>query len=223
MEFVTIHDLSRELNVPSRVIRYRFVNLVMDGKLKENDDYRRDDYKDEQHFTWKIHPLRFMQESGLKPVVNLATKEKESDAKLISTDNKIVNESLPPVNQVGNQHAASSVEPPNVVTKTDNKAADTGNNSDDSVNQTGNKTAEAALSREMIDLLKEQLKIKDGQLKDQGKQLSETHSLNVRLTGTVVRQNEKIENLLRLTGGSAEVFAGEPEMADQPSDVIHNA
>ena len=36
MEFVTIHDLSRELNTPARVIRYRLIHLIMEGKLKEN-------------------------------------------------------------------------------------------------------------------------------------------------------------------------------------------
>jgi hypothetical protein len=60
MEFVTIHDLSRELNVPARVIRYRLIHLIAEGKLKENEDFRRDDFKDDQHFIWKINPLSFM-------------------------------------------------------------------------------------------------------------------------------------------------------------------
>ena len=74
MEFVTIHDLSRELNIPARVIRYRLIQLIAEGKLKEHDDFRRVDFKDGQHFLWKIHPLRFMQESGLKPVVTSPLK-----------------------------------------------------------------------------------------------------------------------------------------------------
>ena len=48
MEFVTIHDLSRELNVPARVIRYRLIHLIAEGKPKEHDDFRRDDFKDDQ-------------------------------------------------------------------------------------------------------------------------------------------------------------------------------
>jgi hypothetical protein len=37
MEFVTIHDLSRELNVPARVIRYRhrFTHFVDHGAIPE--------------------------------------------------------------------------------------------------------------------------------------------------------------------------------------------
>jgi len=63
MKFVTIHDLSRELNIPERVIRYRLVNLIAEGKLREQDDFRRDDFKDDFHFVWKVHPLRFMSET----------------------------------------------------------------------------------------------------------------------------------------------------------------
>src|ERR1043166_9707868 len=91
MEFVTIHDLSRELNIPERVIRYRLVNLIAEGKLKEHEDFRRDDFKDDQHFVWKIQPLRFIQETGLKPA-----------AAPLTTDNKPGNQPPlvvnPPVN-----------------------------------------------------------------------------------------------------------------------------
>ena len=79
MEFVTIHDISRELNVPARVIRYRLINLIAEGKLKENQDFRRDDFKDEQHFIWKIHPVRFIQETGLRPATNSSTTVDQFD------------------------------------------------------------------------------------------------------------------------------------------------
>ena len=75
MEFVTIHDLSRELNTPERVIRYRLINLIPAGKLKETEDFRRDEFKDDQPFTWKNHPLRCMPESGLKPVTTPLTMD----------------------------------------------------------------------------------------------------------------------------------------------------
>src|SRR5258706_10136402 len=109
MEFVTIHDLSRELNVPARVIRYRLIHLIVDGKLKEHEDFRRDDFKDDQHFVWKIHPLRFMHETGLMPTVTSP----------LPADNKVANQSLPTVDQIGNTHAALSVEPTKAVTQLD--------------------------------------------------------------------------------------------------------
>ena len=195
MEFVTIHDLSRELNTPARVIRYRLINLIADGKLKEKEDFRRDEFKDDQHFVWKINPLRFMQESGLKTVTSPLT-----------TDNKTDNQPLPTVNQSGKHHAAVSPEPPKVVTQP--------------ANNPDNKTADTSLAREMIDLLKEQIKVKDGQLKDQGEQLKETHELNMKLTGTMLQQGQKIENLLRLTGGKTgvpEVITKEGNLVDEPS------
>ena len=92
MGFATIHELSRELNIPARVIRYRLLHLIADGKLKEHEDFRRDDFRDDRHFDWKIHPLRFMQETGLKPAV----------INSLTTGNKADNQSLPPVDQLGN-------------------------------------------------------------------------------------------------------------------------
>ena len=199
MEFVTIHDLSRELNIPARVIRYRLINLIADGKLKETDDFRRDEFKDNQHFVWKINPLRFMQESELKTVTPPLT-----------TDNKTDNQSLPPVNQPGNTNVIIGSESPNIVTR---PANNTDNNGDD-------KTGDTSLAREMIDLLKEQIKVKDGQLKDQVEQLKETHELNLKLTGTMLQQAQKIENLLRLTEGKTEVpevITKEGNLVDEPS------
>lgn len=195
MEFVTIHDLSRELNTPARVIRYRLINLIADGKLKENEDFRRDEFKDDQHFVWRIHPLRFIQESGLRPVTSPLT-----------TDIKLDNQPLSTVSRNGDNYATTSREGPIIV--------------DQPVNSTGNsadtKTGDTSLFREMVDLLKEQVKVKDGQLKDQGEQLKETHELNLKLTGTMLQQAQKIENLLRLTEGKTE----SPEVVINESDVV---
>ena len=195
MEFVTIHDLSRELNVPARVIRYRLIHLIADGKLKEHEDVRSDDFKDDQHFIWKIHPLRFMHETGLNPTVTNS----------LPADNNVDNQSLPMVDQIGNTHAAPSVEPTKSVTQLDNDA--------------GNKTDDQSLAREMIDVLKDQLQVKDQQLQEQGDQIKETHELNLKLTGTMLQQSQKIENLLRLTGGKAEL----PEVVTNEERVVENA
>lgn len=177
MGFATIHELSRELNIPARVIRYRLLHLIADGKLKEHEDFRRDDFRDDRHFDWKIHPLRFMQETGLKPAV----------INSLTTDHKTDNPSLPTVNQLGDVRATSNVEPDKAVTQLDNNAA---NNS---------------LAREMIDVLKDQLHIKDQQLHEQGEQIKKTHELNLKLSGTMLQQSQKIENLLGLTGGKTEL------------------
>jgi hypothetical protein len=191
MEFVTIHDLSRALNIPARVIRYRLMQLIAEQKLKEHDDFRRDDFKDDQHFVWKIHPLRFMQQTGFKPatlppaVNNVPTTANKPDNQSPLVVNQPVNESQKP-----------------------DAGVDT-------------KPQEPSLAREMIDLLKEQIDIKDGQLKDQGEQLKETHELNLKLIGTTLQQSQKIEKLLRLTGGKTELV----EVDDKDSrvgDIVDN-
>jgi hypothetical protein len=175
MEFVTIHDLSRELNTPARVIRYRLIKLIAENKFKEFEDFRQDDFKDNQHFNWKIHPLRVMQETGLKrnPALTIDTK----------TDNQ----PPPVVNQPVNSPPQPDSKPSQIVTEPDTKGEG------------------RSLAREMINILKEQIHVKDGQLREQGEQLKETHELNVKLTGTMLQQAQEIKNLLQLTGGKTDM------------------
>ena len=207
MEFVTIHDLSRELNTPARVIRYRLIHLIMEGKLKENDDFRRDDFKDDQHFVWKINPLTFMRATELKP----AAPVNHIDDNLVTPVTNFDNKPIPPVNQPEiNVGTAGGGSLPRV--------NQTGNNPASGVNENGDKvdTKGPSLEREMIDLLKEQIKVKDGQLHEQGEQLKDLNDMNMKLTGTMLQQNQKIENLLRITGGKTEVTGGEDSSVDQP-------
>src|ERR1035441_1832224 len=194
MEFVTIHDLSRELNVPARVIRYRLIHLIADGKLKEHEDFRRDDFKDDQHFIWKINPLSFMGQTGFKPI----TAVNQFDDPLITIGNKSDNQ--PENGEVSPEKSSSTV-----VNQSNNHSLPPVNKTSRMDNNAGNKS----LEREMIDLLKDQIKIKDGQLHEQGEQLKDLNNLNVKLTGTMLQQNQKIESLLRLTGGKSEMDGGE--------------
>ena len=189
MDFVTIHNLSRDLNRSARVIRYRLADLIANGKIKEPQDCYREDFKDLQHFVWKIHRLRFMQETGWNSSVTSS----------LTTDNKSDNQSSPTVNQPGNDHSTSSVDPKKLVT------------------QLGNDVGNDPLAREMIDLLKEQIRIKDGQLKEQGEQLKDNHRLNIQLNGALLNQSQKIEDLLRLTEGkleASEIVAKESKAVD---------
>jgi len=43
--------LSRALNVLAHVIRYRLIQLIAEGKMRENENFRRYDFKDDQHST----------------------------------------------------------------------------------------------------------------------------------------------------------------------------
>src|SRR5215472_3367173 len=104
MEFVTLHELSKEFDLPARVVRYRFHQLRQVDKLKEVDDWRRDDYVDEQHFVWKINPLSFIRETGLTPVSqrhSIPFLQPVTEAE--SVVNEPVNESGSAVNNSVNQ------------------------------------------------------------------------------------------------------------------------
>ncbi len=199
MEFLTIHELSVEFDVPARVLRYRFLQLVQEAKLVEGQDYRRDDFVDEQHFVWKINPVSFMRETGYR----------------------LVNKSGSVVAKSGNKPAAvatkqdNSIEVP--VTKMVNEPPPFANHQNDLDNKDGNhvgnksgdegKTRTAAmpsLERELIDLLKGQLGVKDGQIHELTDQNTQLNDLNIKLVGQAVQQAEKIQSLLRLTGGKSE-------------------
>ena len=103
-----------------------------------------------------------------------------------SATNKLRNESLPAATQIDNSHTEAK------------------STSLQSVNQPDNLDGKS-LAREMIDLLKDQIRVKDHQLQEQGEQIKESHELNLKLSGTMVQQFQKIENLLRLTKGVIEV------------------
>ena len=183
MEFVTLHELSTQFDLPARVVRYRFHQLRDAGKLVESLDWRRDDFVDEQHFVWKINPLSFIRETGLKPVAELSRSAKP-EVPLATT-------SVAPVNQSVN-HTASVV-----------------NEKNNSVNQSpivdtkvGNPPEIASAGRrydeELIDVLKEQVRIKDEQLREHRDQLKEVTDMNVKLMGATLQQSQKLEDLLRL-------------------------
>ena len=74
------------MNASERVIRYRLLNLIAEGKLKAGEDFRQEDFKDNQHFVWKIRPVRFIEASGMR-----------RDPTPLTTDNDVVNGPPPPV------------------------------------------------------------------------------------------------------------------------------
>jgi hypothetical protein len=65
-------------------------------------------------------------------------------------------------------------------------------------------TKPSGMEREMIELLKGQLVVKDGQIADLTLQNKTVVALNEKLTGAVVHHTEQIKKLLQLTGGRTE-------------------
>lgn len=193
MDFVTIHQLSREFDLPARVVRYRLLSLLQAQKLHEGEDFRREDYKDERHFVWKVNPLSFMRESGLKPKT------------LPSDPLPIVNDPLTAFDPPVNESPAFVNTPPATYDEIDNKTE-----TDD---------FRANLEREMIDFLKDQIAVKDRQLSEQATQSKEIHEVNVKLIGATLQQSKRIEELLRLVGKGRP--AAEESVNDPLSTVNH--
>lgn len=176
MEFLTLHELSVQLDTSVRVLRERLHKLVRAGKLAEGRDCRRDNFVDDTHFTWRVEPIAFMRETGLQLVTTPA------------------NPALRTVNKQDDQPTHRVTEPPHIPAETLPKVDN----------------ASSSMEREMIDLLKEQVSVKDRQISNLTDQNQKLNDLNVKLVGQSVHQMQRIETLMRLTGGKVDLAnAGE--------------
>lgn len=66
-------------------------------------------------------------------------------------------------------------------------------------------TANSALQREFIDLLKEQVRVKDRQIGELSLQNKELNDTNLKLVAQTVKQSDRIQTLLQLTEGKIEL------------------
>lgn len=195
MNFLTIHELSVEFDIPARVLRYRFHQLRQEAKLTEGVDYSRDDFVDDQHFLWKINPMSFMRETGLKPVTKSAPLVNRGD-----------NQKPPTVITSVNQPEKPRIQSPGGGNHSDNHTPDVGSQrGNETDTKPGNKESDPSIEREMINLLKGQIVVKDGQIRDLTDQTLKLNDLNVKLVGQTLKQVEHIQTLLRLTGGKSDL------------------
>ena len=207
MEFLGIHELSVEFDIPARVLRYKFLQLILSGKLVEGQDYRRDDFVDDQHFVWKINPVSFMRESGYQLV-----NKSGSHSEVIATK---------PGNKVADPVTKTVTEPAPIVNHEPGFDNHSGSQVGDKMDAKRELPAMPSLEREMIDLLKGQIVVKDHQIHELTEHSKKTDDLNVKLIGTTVQQAEQIRSLLRLTGGKTqpgEVVTKERETAAKSDD-----
>jgi len=179
MEFLTLHELSVQLDVSVRVLRHRLRQLLLAGKLIENVDCRRDDFVDDTHFVWRVDPVAFARATGMRATTDM-----------VNTGSPLGTQPLVPV-----QPAA---------TQPDNRGEQT-------LSKVDIKTP--GLEREMIDLLKDQVRVKDTQITDLNEQNKALNTLHLKLTGQIVQQSDRIQDLLQLTGGRIDLAdaANHPE------------
>ncbi|MBL9185863.1 MAG: hypothetical protein JNK23_00150 [Opitutaceae bacterium] len=175
MEFLTLHELSLRLDVSVRVLRSRLRQLLQAGKLIENVDCKRDGYVDETHFVWLVNPVAFMRATELQPVAK-------------------------PVSPVAATASQSVNQPGSTASRVDTPLAD---RPDQTLPKVDSQTP--SMEREIIDLLKGQMRVKDVQIADLSEQNKALNSLHLKLTGQIVQQADRIQNLLRLTGGKTDL------------------
>jgi hypothetical protein len=171
MEFLTLHDLSRQLDTPERNVRYRFNQLKFENKLVENEDYIKDEYVDETHFTYKINPVTFVQKTGLKPTpipnntfaTNVDTKESEFAIKTDNKESETVTKS--------DSNVATNHMPPDIATDF------------------------IAVLKEQLRMKDEQMQMKDAQLERVQNQVNSLQEINNMAMSEVVQLNRTIRQL----------------------------
>jgi hypothetical protein len=189
MDFLTLHELSRELNKPERQLRHKFKNLLKKNTLIEGEDFIREGYIDDQHFVFKINPVRFVALTQLNPV---------------------------PLPDNNGYHAANNVD--NNGYQVGNKSVNKLDTTSPEIDTTGatqqpqsntSDTQEIVLddiTNDYIELLKEQLREKDKQLSVKDEQLKakddllklaheqakEKDNAQILALGEIIRLNKKL-------------------------------
>ena len=116
MDFVTLPQLARELNIPERRIRHRFRRLVAAGKLIQEEDFTKQEFQDQYHFTYMIHPQHFIREAKLENEAAAALRERSNQLppgtnpanSSQQVDNNVDPTPQPPGNQTANHQLPSA-------------------------------------------------------------------------------------------------------------------
>ena len=189
MEFLTLHELSRELNKPERQLRHKFKNLLKKNTLVEGEDFIREGYIDDQHFVFKINPLRFSELTQLNPAPLPDTTGYQVRTKV---DNN------------GYQVSTNSVN--NTDTTPQESDTNGGNQQPQSNTSDTQEIVLDDITNDYIDLLKgqlrekdkqlsvkdEQLKAKDDLLKLVHEQAKEKDNAQILALGEIIRLNKKL-------------------------------
>jgi membrane carboxypeptidase/penicillin-binding protein len=189
MEFLTLHELSRELNKPERQLRHKFKNLLKKNILIDGEDFIREGYIDDQHFVFKINPVRFVELTQLNPA-------------------------HPPDNtgyQVGttvdnNRYQVATKSVNNTDTTPQESGTNGGNQQPQSSTSDTQEIVLDDITNDYIELLKEQLREKDKQLAVKDEQLKskddllklaheqakEKDNAQILALGEIIRLNKKL-------------------------------
>ena len=181
MEFLTLHELSRELNKPERQLRHKFKNLLKKNILSEGEDFIRDGYVDDQHFIFKINPLRFVELTQLNPAPLPDTTGYQVGTNVDNNlDNSGYHVGTKPVNNI------------------DTTPQEFGTNSGSQQQDIGTSDTQEIviddITNDFIDLLKQQLREKDKQLSVKDEQLKAKDDL-LKLSHEQAREKDNAQIL----------------------------
>jgi hypothetical protein len=189
MEFLTLHELSRELNKPERQLRHKFKILLKKNTMVEGEDFIREGYIDDQHFVFKINPLRFAELTQLNPAPLPDTTGYHG------------------VNNLDNNGYQGGTKSVNNIDTTPQEFGTTGSNQQSHSNTSDSQEIVIDdITNDFIDLLKEQLREKDKQLAVKDDQLKakddllilahqqakEKDNAQILALGEIIRLNKKL-------------------------------
>jgi len=205
MEYLTLHQLSRQFNKPERQVRYKFRELMKEGKLAEGDDFRKDDFVDEFHFAYKINPLRFMEEAKLdldqQVVTNIVSKTEDVGSQSTSKEEGFDTNEDDDDKSVGSREEddsyQSNSQDPELVSNPANHSPDI----DTKFGTERERAAENNLSLDYIETLKEQMRVKDSQIESYKEQLDGQSDVTRRAITELLKMKDQV---LRLRGAERE-------------------
>ena len=222
MQYLTLHELARQFNKPERQVRYRFRELLKAGKLTEGEDFRKEDFVDEFHFAYKINPLRFMEEAKLvldqQAVTNIVSNPDEVGSPPASKEQQVdTNENGQPEpigSQDHNDGYQGGGQESGPVSKPDNHSPDSAANP--GTNQEGG--ADKTFFLDYIDTLKEQMRVKDGQIESYKQQLDAQSDLNRRAIGELLKMKDQVLQLRGARGENGEQQSAWPTPRENAAD-----
>jgi hypothetical protein len=200
MEFITLHELSRQLNKPERQLRHKFKNLLKQSTLIEGEDFIREGYIDDQHFVFKINPVRFVALTQLNP-------DPLPDNNGYQIGNQVDNNGY----QLGNKSVN------NIDTTPQESGTNSGNQQPQSSTSDTQEIVLDDITNDYIELLKEQLREKDKQLSVKDEQLKSQDELL-----KLVHQQAKEKDNAQILALSEIIRLNKKLLPPSPSETVRN-
>ena len=214
---VTLHQLSRDLDYPERRLRHKFKRLVTAGKLKEGEDFNRDNYQNEFNFQYLINPMRFLREAKLEQRAqevlskqnNSSHSGNQSDMAPQQSGNQSANDSQPSGTDVDSSSVPSSNQ-----LATEKIEVGSQNTKDEVIELLKNQVES---QKEIITFQKDQLQTKDTQIGSYKDYLNEQGEFDRKMFEQLVAAKDELR---ALAPGKPQQSGTSPELGDNPTSGV---